>query len=371
MEVDMPTHSRRGVRHAATIVVSVLAATLLLVLPGVASADVGAREVAGGLNQPVAFTFGPGRVLWYVEKSSGQIRTYDLDTDQDRLFYEVSGVNGEGERGMLGIALHPQYPGEPYVYVYATRSVGGRLRNQILRITDVGGDGGARTVIFSSPASSSPYHNGGRILFGPDGMLYAIVGDGHEASNSQDLSRNDRGKILRMTPDGGIPGTNPRNSRMFAYGIRNSFGFAFDPRTDRLWETENGPACNDELNLIRKGRNYGWGPSATCKGGAPLNTNQDGPKPVRPEYLYGQTIGITGIAFCEECHLGSRNDGRAFLGAVKDGRIRRITLDARRNDVRRHRVVYDHDAGVLSIEAGPGGALYFSDFVAVYRVVRT
>ena len=356
---------------AAAIVVAAIVAIDLVALPGAASADIGAREVAGGLNQPVAFTFGPGGVLWYVEKASGQVRTFDLDTDQDRLFYEVARVNGDGERGMLGIALHPRYPDQPYVYVYATRTVAGRLRNQILRITDLGGDGGDRRVIFSSPASSSPYHNGGRILFGPDGMLYAIVGDGHDASNSQDLTRNDRGKILRMTPDGDIPASNPRNSRMFAYGIRNSFGFAFDPRKGRLWQTENGPACNDEINLIRAGRNYGWGPSATCKGSAPLNTNQDGPRAVWPELVHEQTIGITGIAFCEGCHLGAKNDRRAFFGAVNDGRIRRATFDARRNDIRRARVVYDHPSGVLSIEVGPGGALYFSDFGAVHRLVRT
>jgi quinoprotein glucose dehydrogenase len=255
----------------------VLGAILLLGPPRPANADIGSREVAGGLNQPVGFTFGPGRVLWYVEKGSGQVRTYDLDTDEDRLFYQVTRVNGDGERGTLGIALHPQYPDQPYVYVYATRAVAGKLKNQILRITDLGGNGGDRRVIFSSPASSSPYHNGGRILFGPDGMLYAIVGDGHDATNAQDLTRNDRGKILRMTSDGEVPGTNPRASRMFAFGIRNSFGFAFDPGTDRLWQTENGPACNDEVNLIRKGRNYGWGPSATCTGAAPRNTNQDGP----------------------------------------------------------------------------------------------
>lgn len=358
-------------RATATAVLAVLAAVVLVALPGSASADVGAREIAAGLDQPVAFTFGPGRVLWYVEKSSGRVRMYDLDTDEDRLFFEVTRVNGEGERGMLGIALDPQYPDQPYVYVYATRSSGGKLKNQILRITDLGGDGGDRRVIFSSPASSSPYHNGGRILFGPDELLYAIVGDGHDASNSQDLSRNDRGKILRMTRDGEIPASNPRDSRMFAYGIRNSFGFAFDPRTGRLWQTENGPACNDEVNLIRAGRNYGWGPHATCTGSAPRNTNQDGPKPVRPELLYEQTIGITGIAFCEGCHLGSKSDRRAFFGAVNDGRIRRTTLDARRNDVRRARVVYDHPSGVLSVEVGPGGALYFSDFGGVYRLVRT
>jgi len=347
-----------------------LAVALSMPAPAGAAPRIGARPVAAGLDQPVAFTFGPGRVLWYVEKGTGEVRTYDLDTGRDRLFYDVAGVNAEGERGLLGIALHPDYPSEPYVYVYATRTVNGNLKNQILRITERSGDGAHRRVIFSSPASSSPYHNGGRIAFGPDGMLYAVVGDGHDASNSQDLTDNDRGKILRMTPDGGIPATNPRDSFMFAYGLRNSFGFAFDPRSGRLWQTENGPECNDEVNLIRKDANYGWGPSETCSGTSPENTNRDGPSPTLPELFYEQTIGITGIAFCNGCGLGRSSRERAFFGSANDGTITRITLNARRTRIRRDVRVYTHDSGVLSVEVGPGGRLFFSDFGGVYRLTR-
>lgn len=366
----MRTHSRRGARRAIGLGL-VLCTAVVLGGRTSAGADVSAREVVGGLDQPVAFTFGPGHALWYVEKTTGEVRTYDLDTERDRLFYHVAGVDGQGERGMLGIALHPDYPAEPYVYVYATRSVSGNLRNQILRITARDGEGVRRRVIFSSPASSSPYHNGGRLLFGPDGMLYAIVGDGHDAGNSQDLSGNDRGKILRLTPDGDVPATNPEDALWWAFGIRNSFGFAFDPLEDRLWQTENGPACNDEVNRIRKGGNYGWGPSATCDGASPGNTNGDGPSPIRPALFYEETVGITGIAFCDGCHLGARSQGRAFFGAVNDGGLRRVTLNARRTGVRRDVLVYGHDGGILSIEVGPGGSLYFSDFDGVYRLVRT
>jgi glucose/arabinose dehydrogenase len=336
-----------------------------------AASGIEASRVAGNLDLPAAFTFGPGRTIWYVKKDTGEIRILDPRSGQDTLFYDVRGVSADGERGMLGIALHPRYPNVPFVYVYATRSVRGALRNQILRLTDEGGTGGRRRVIFSSPASSSPYHNGGRILFGPDGMLWAIVGDGHDPSNAQDLSDEDRGKILRMRPSGAVPSTNPQpGSRMYAYGIRNSFGFAFDPETDRLWETDNGPACNDELNLIRKGRNYGWGPSATCEGASPGNTNQDGPTPIRPRLYYRAAIGITGIAFCDGCSLGRGSEGRAFFGAVNTGELTRVTLNDRRNGVSRDRVVYTHGRGILSIEVGPGGSLYFSDFGGIYRLAR-
>jgi len=318
----------------------------------------------------VAFTFGPGKELWYVEKDTGEIRVIDLDTGSNDLFETVSGVDGAGERGMLGIALHPDYPDEPFVFVYVTRSEGGTLRNQILRIRDQGGSGGTQRVLFSSVAGGSPYHNGGRIAFGPDGKLYAIVGDAHDAANAQDLSNEDRGKIIRIKANGDAPGANPFGDRIWAFGIRNSFGFAFNPDDGLLWETENGPSCNDEVNRIRKGRNYGWGPNATCDGSSPGNTNRDGPDPVRPELFYENPVGITGIAFCDGCHLGRRSEGAAFFGAVNNGDVTRMILTGSGTGVDRRSVVYVHGTSTLSYEVGPGGRIYFSDFGGIYKLVR-
>lgn len=347
-----------------------IGAAMLLTLASPARAAIEAREVVGGLDQPVAFTFGPSGEIWYVEKDSGEIRVVDLGTDQDRLFATVGGVDGKGERGMLGVALHPEYPDQPFVYVYVTRTDDGQLRNQILRFEDRDGSGADQTVIFSSPASSSAYHNGGRIAFGPDGLLYAIVGDGHDASNAQDRSDNDRGKIIRITSDGDIPSSNPFGDPIWAYGIRNSFGFAFDPESGDLWETENGPACNDEVNRIRRGKNYGWGPSAGCEGSSPGNTNRDGPDPVRPKSFYSSPVGITGIAFCDACGLGAKSNTAAFHGAVNDGRITRLILKSDRKAIKGRKVVYDHPESTLSLEVGPGGVIFFSDFDGIYKLVR-
>ena len=355
----------------AIVIGTCLAAQLVLAsMPAAAGARIRAREVVGGLNQPVAFTFGPGRKVWYVEKGTGQVRTHDLDTDADRLFVKVPGVNGEGERGMLGIALHPRYPAKPLVYVYATRSAGGQLSNQILRYRDRHGSGVGRTVLFTSVAGGSPYHNGGRIAFGPDGMLYAIVGDAHDSANAQDTNE-DRGKIIRIEPNGNVPSDNPFGNRVWAFGIRNSFGFAFDPRTDELWETENGPSCNDEINRIQGGQNYGWGPSETCAGASPRNTNQDGQNPILPELFYASPIGVTGVAFCDGCGLGAQSEGAAFAGAVNNGQVTRIVFDAQRTGIAGHTVVLDHGGSTLSYEVGPGGRIFFSDFDGINKLVRT
>ena len=100
-------------------------------------------------------------------------------------------------------------------------------------------------------------------------MLYAIVGDAHDSSNAQDTSDEDRGKIIRIEPDGDVPSDNPFGDRVWAFGIRNSFGFAFDPQTDDLWETENGPECNDEINGSAAARTTAGDPNETCTGTAP------------------------------------------------------------------------------------------------------
>lgn len=356
------------IRRTLTLALIVLG--VLAIAPATASADIESRQVIGGLDAPVAFTFGPGRQIWYVEKNTGQVRIHDLDNDRDRLFVTVPDVDGNGERGTLGIALHPNYPTKPLVYVFATRSTGGQVRNQILRYRDQGGSGVNRRILFTFAAGSATNHNGGRILFGPDGMLYAIVGEGADPSRSQDLTDEDRGKILRIEPNGDIPPDNPLDGRLYAYGIRNSFGFAFDPQTDDLWETENGPNCNDEINLIRPGRNYGWGPDQTCDGSGPENTNQDGPNPVLPALFYETTIGITGIAFCDGCHLGAEHEGAAFFGAINNGEITRIVFNGARDAITGDVVVLDHGAGTISFEVGPTGRIFFSDFNGIYKLVN-
>jgi glucose/arabinose dehydrogenase len=173
-----------------------------------------------------------------------------------------------------------------------------------------------------------------------------------------------------MTFGGGVPNDNPFDDLVWAYGIRNSFGFAFDPRSDEMWETENGPECNDEVNRIVEGDNYGWGPNETCSGTSPGNTNQDGPNPILPELFYENTIGITGIAFCDGCGLGRRSEGAAFAGAVNNGDVTRILFNDQRNAIASQSVVYHHGDSTLSYEVGPGGRIYFSDFDGINKLVR-
>ena len=181
---------RRNGSIVHLLIVLALACATVVALAGT-SANAGggivATRVVGGLNGPAAFTFlADGRIV-YAERGTGQIHIYNPATKSNDRFFTVPGVNGDGERGALGVAVSPGWPHPRAIYVYATRSTSSGLRNQIVKVTRSNGHARMR-VLVSQPASSSPYHNGGRILFGPDGMLYAIIGDGHDSSNSQDMS---------------------------------------------------------------------------------------------------------------------------------------------------------------------------------------
>ncbi|HYU56981.1 MAG TPA: PQQ-dependent sugar dehydrogenase [Actinomycetota bacterium] len=169
-----------------------LIATILAVLGGVpapAHAGIGATLVKGGLAFPTAFAFVPnGTRIFYLERFSGEIRLLNLTNGNDTLFYTVPNIVSDGERGLLGITLHPDYPTRPYVYVYATRSVTG-AKNQLIRLTNSGRTGTGFKAL-ASFTSVSGYHNGGAIRVGPDRRLYALVGDGHNSANAQTLDNN-------------------------------------------------------------------------------------------------------------------------------------------------------------------------------------
>jgi glucose/arabinose dehydrogenase len=334
-----------------------------------ANAAVKIRPVATGLNGPSGFTFAPNGTIWFLERGTGEVRTLDAVTGKRHLVFTIGGVDGSGERGALGIALHPRWPRKKVVYAYVTRSSGGHLQNQLVRFNVSNGTGSQLRVLMHAPASANPYHNGGRILFGPGNKLFVVVGDGHNAANSQDRTNNLRGKILRLDPDGTAAKGNPYG-RIWSYGHRNSFGFTFDPHTGRLWETENGPECTDEINLIAKGANFGWGPKESCSLPKPRGTNNSGPKPRHgPKKYFPSTIGITGAAFCDRCGIGSLN-GELVFGDVNTGSIRAISLNRKRTAFSNGgRMIKTAPSGVHSVEVSPHGHLFFSTANGIYRLV--
>ena len=319
--------------------------------------------VATGLDVPAAFTVGQDGHIYYAERFTGELRIFNPANGSDVHWATIPNVIGQGERGLLGIGL---LPGTLHLvgYVYVTRMVGGVATNQIMQVTSV------LRVIFSSNTPSQFNHNGGRILFGPDANLYAVIGDAQVPANSQDLAKH-AGKILRMTSSGGVPGDNPFPGNLaWAYGIRNSYGFTFDPLTGRLWQTENGPECNDEINLVASGANHAWGPNATCATPPPppANTNQDGSNRVMPLAWFNPTTAPTGTAFCVGCGIPSA-EGNLFFATFNTRVVTKVVLDANRTGIASMTPVYTHPRPILSMERGPNGVVYLSDADGIYRLV--
>jgi glucose/arabinose dehydrogenase len=333
-----------------------------------------AQQVVGGLEFPASFTIDPNGVdLWYTERFTGEVRRYNQNTQANTLVDTIPNVTTAGrEQGTFGIAVHPNYPTTRLVFVLATVIVSGAAREQIFRIS-IGANGLAtgRTVIFDIPAATQ--HVGGRLQFGPGGFLFAAIGDHLVHANAQNLSNAVKpGKIHRITTDGGAPAGNPiAGNTLWAYGVRNSFGFNFDPSNQNLWFTDNGPTCNDEVNLLSVGGNHGWGPNGeSCEPGIWETTNEDGPTPrVRPKVLYNPTTAPTGAAFCSNCGLRAEENGTLLVGNANNGHIRRLILNSSRNAVTREQLLVDHAGGVFSVESRPGGPVYFSDATAIYKLV--
>ncbi|GAB3280989.1 PQQ-dependent sugar dehydrogenase [Kineosporia babensis] len=207
------------------------------------------EEIATGIEVPWGVAFLPDGTALVAERDSARILQIPANGTGSEPVYEVPGVDAAGEGGLLGLAVSPDYASDETVYAYYTAADDNRIvRFQL--------DGGRPEVIFEGIAKNS-YHNGGRIAFGPDGLLYVGTGDAGDTSTSQNQD-SVNGKILRLTPDGDPAPGNPENdSPVYSSGHRNVQGLAWDSE-DRLFAAEFGQNELDEINLIEPGKNYGW-----------------------------------------------------------------------------------------------------------------
>ena len=230
------------------------AATLALTLSPVAltataaAQDPGTRTIATGLHVPWGIAFLPNGSALVSERTTGRIMRITPSGRKSVEMRVPRVATNAGEGGLLGLALSPTYARDRLVYAYLTTA----RDNRIVRFKL-----GGRTASILTGLARGGIHNGGRIAFGPDGKLYAGVGETGDRGLAQ-IRRSQNGKILRMNPNGSVPPDNPfRGSRVWSWGHRNVQGLAWDS-SRRLWATEFGQDRFDEVNLIRKGRNYGW-----------------------------------------------------------------------------------------------------------------
>ena len=313
------------------------------------------------VDVPVSLAFAPDGRLFFNELRTGRVRIVEDGRLQDEPFASLQVVNRSGysEHGLLGLALDPDFASNHYVYVFYGEpdQDGESLRQRVVRFTEADGVGQDMTVILDDlPISGGCCHNGGRIAFGPDGKLYASIGDTGDSSLSQD-DESLAGKILRVNPDGSVPDDNPfSGSRIYALGIRNSFGLTFHPVTGALFIDETGSAGFDELDIIQAGGNYGW---PEVRGIGDLSQYVD------PIWTSGPvSVTPTGMAF----YTGD-------VLPIPENDLLRCSWNTGMLEHVKMAPSFDHIDGIedtslacsLDVTAGPDGALYFSTTDTIYR----
>jgi glucose/arabinose dehydrogenase len=325
------------------------------------------EEWLGGLEVPVKMAFAADGRLFFNELRTGNIRVVDAGGNLLTTPFATLSVQTGGERGLLGLALHPDFDENGYLYVYATVPADEEkpYRNQVLRFTATGDLGGSPTVLVDDlPAGI--IHNAGDLRFGPDGMLYVSTGD----TADSDLSQEDgvlAGRILRFDPDGGIPADNPDPvSPEWCRGLRNSFDMTFHPVTERLFASENGPTFGDEINLIQAGKNYEWESLPEDFPGGSI-----GPRIAE----WTPVIAPTGVAWVTQVGLWEGFVNNLLVCAYDTAEVRRMPMSGSQfTDVDDEIVLirWSDEAGVenkpLDVVQGPAGDLWVSTFDGIWKV---
>ncbi len=326
-----------------------------------------------------AMAFAPDGRL-FVCLQSGQVRVINKDGILLANPFVRLSVDSNGERGLLGVAFDPNFASNHYVYLYYTVP-GSPAHNRISRFRANGNVAAANSelvLVDLDNLSNATNHNGGAIHFGPDGKLYAGVGENANGGNAQSLS-NRLGKILRINSNGTIPSDNPgsfpgiagttsgANRAIWAVGLRNPFTFAFQPGTARLFINDVGAGTWEEINNGIAGSNYGW-PIAEGPASPPNPNFRD------PIFVYGHgSSGTTGCAIVggafynpSVLQFPTRFLGKYFFADLCSGWIR--VLDPSNNTTSNFA---SEISGLVDLHVGSDGALYYLTRSGVFRIQAT
>jgi aldose sugar dehydrogenase len=310
--------------------------------------------VAEGLEVPWGIAFLPGGDALVTERP-GRVRLLRAGVLQAQPVATVA-IASSSEGGLLGIAAHPDFASNRQFYLYVTTEAGGSPENRVERWT-LSEDHASATferVIFGGIPSAT-YHDGGRLRFGPDGMLYVGTGDAREPSLSQN-ARSPAGKLLRLTPDGQVPADNPfPGSPVFLLGIRNTQGWDWKDR-DTLYVTDHGPSgetmrrAHDEISLARAGDNLGWPDIYSCESQAGM---------VSPSLTFAEAMPPGGAALYTGDAI-SEWKGSLLVGTLGSRHLHRVVFDAEEpRQVAKHEVYLRGTHGRLrEVLMGPDGHLY-------------
>jgi glucose/arabinose dehydrogenase len=371
--------------------------------PIIKDPDLAVELLVEELSWPTSMAFIDNNNILVLEKDEGTVRLVSNGILQEESVLEVN-VNTKAERGLLGIAIMNR----DTIFLYYTESSedddNDEVKNKIYKYQ---WDDDKKllvnpTLILELPATPGPDHVGGKMTIGPDNYIYAIIGDVKREGKLQNIvdgpDPDDTGVILRVNPDDGSPApdnpfidnnTNDLSSlnKYYAYGIRNSFGISFDPLTDTLWQTENGPTEYDEVNVVKPGFNSGWnkvmGPISKSDITEDELVNFPNSKYTDPVFSWFPSLGITDIEFLNSSKLGDKYANNIFVGDIGDlteGNFYYFKVNEDRtgikfdsssnNHVELTDLIADNEeemsatvlgtafGGITDIETGPDGFLY-------------
>ena len=289
--------------------------------------------IATGLDIPWELVFLPDGTALVTERT-GKVRRLNRNLKLEKQPVARIEVDDAGEGGLLGMAIDPDFESNNFVYIYRTTGDG----NEVLRYTYDGGFTRPRKVLDGLEASV--VHDGGRLRFGPDDALYVTTGEAGDPELAQD-DDSLNGKILRIeNPDRGSS-----RPEIYSKGHRNVQGLDWQPRTNTFFATEFGPDANDELNVIREGRDYGW----------PDAQGDEGPTPAFIDYE--DVIAPSGATFVKRS--GSRWTGDLLIATLRGEHLRRVTINRDADQVTRDDAMFQGRFGRLrQVVEGPDGGIY-------------
>ncbi len=325
-------------------------------------------DFVDGINVASDLEFAPDGRLFFLEKNTGKVRVVK-DGALEPEPWAVFSVDNRGERGLLGMAFDPDFENNGFVYFFyspARSSI-----NRIVRLKEVDGKGADPvTVIEIEESSQDPSNNGGRMSFGPDGMLYVSTGDRGMADLAQKKTSL-LGKILRLDTHGPLPlKADDPESVIFASGFRMATGMAWNPLNKKLYVTDRGPVGHDEINLVEEGADYGWpkelGKEMTNKRKNPLW--DFGRRGISPSSL---------VFYPEGGSFPEAHKGNLFIVDNRIGGIYRARLSGKRlNRIRKDALTMWMPDGfsrtlLNDITVGPDGALYIAGNSKIVKIDYT
>jgi aldose sugar dehydrogenase len=313
------------------------------------------RVIKDNLFIPWEIIYGPDDHIWFTQKNGYVCRLDPVTKDLDTLLHVTETVvNNEG--GMLGMALHPDFDSSPYVYIVYEYNKGSVYTEKVVRYTHAGG-------ILTSPMTlldnikGASIHNGSR-LFIVDGKLFISTGDAATASNAQDLASLN-GKILRINLDGSIPADNPiPGSPVWNWGQRNVQGMVF--ANDKLYSSMHGASNDDEINILVKGRNYGWpNVEGFCDKSSETAFCADS-NVVEPLKIWSPTIAPAGLDYYDHPMFPDLRKS-LIMATLKDSRLHQLRLNATYDAITTVDILDSVKAGRLrDLCISPNGSIFVS-----------